>query len=63
MGKIVEDGQRRYQTANAQALTESLEQRTERIEQHYRNRMMNASLIRRLQLQIIALVPNSWTTP
>ena len=53
MGKIVEDGQRRYQAANAQALTETLALRTKRIEQHYRNRIMSASFIRRLQLQIM----------
>lgn len=53
MSKIVEDGQRRYQTANAKDLEKALVQHTERIQQHYMNRMTGASFIRRLQLQIM----------
>lgn len=49
----MEDGQRRYQAANAENLAEQLQQRTTRIERHYENRMANTSLLRRLRLKLM----------
>lgn len=53
MSKIVEDGEQRYRSANAESLAKQLERRTTRIERHYANRMLNTSLLRRLKLRLM----------